>query len=89
MSLFSDINGFNSKTIKNYYDTKGDKTTDFSEVDFCVDNENELFTSNTEVNNQTNNTKDIQAKIEEYMYNYDMTAQEAEDYLNRNMNIEG
>ncbi len=83
MSFFSDINGFNSKTIKNYYGPKDDKNTDFSEVDFCIDNESELFEAKPEAN------ENKQAKIEEYMYNYDMTEEEAEDYINKNMNIEG
>ncbi len=91
MSFFSDINGFNSKSIKNYYETKDDKNTDFSEVDFCIDSEDELFAPKVEEKEkkQSNTAENLQARIEEYMYNYDMTAQEAEDFINKNMNLEG
>ena len=40
MSLFSDINGFNAKAMKNIYETRDENKEDFSEVDFCL-NENE------------------------------------------------
>ena len=91
MSFFSDINGFNSKSIKNYYEAKDDKNTDFSEVDFCIDSEDGLFASKAEPKEkkQPNTAENLQSRIEDYMYKYDMTAQEAEDYINKNMNLEG
>ncbi len=36
MSLFSDISGYNSQTLKNLYGDKNDSKYDFSEVDFCI-----------------------------------------------------
>ncbi len=50
MSLFSDINGFNAKAMQNIYETKDENKEDFSEVDFCM-NDNPIF--NTQQNNET------------------------------------
>lgn len=44
MSFFSDINGFNAKAIKSIYETKDENKCDFSEVDFCInDNDSNIF----------------------------------------------
>ncbi len=97
MSLFSDISGFNAKAIKNIYESKDETKEDFSEVDFCINDDN-IFSEN-EIDTQFSDEfeicnfdekADLQDVIEDYMYNYNMTAEEAEEYITRNnMNTEG
>ncbi len=99
MSFFSDINGFNAKDIKNIYNKNDDAKADFSEVDFCIneDMSSDIFVSDNDYGEYTQetgnifdfNAANIQEKIEELMYNYNMTPEEAEEYIHKNMNLEG
>ncbi len=99
MSFFSDINGFNAKDIKSIYSQKDDAKADFSEVDFCIneDMSSDIFVSDNDYGEYTHDSgnifdfsaENIQETIEDLMYNYNMTPEEAEEYIHRNMNLEG
>ena len=84
MSFFSDINGFNKKTMNSNFDTRNENKTDFSEVDFCVNKEDNILP-----NNIFGNFENMEEIKEDYMYNYDLTEKEAEDYINKHFTDEG
>ena len=91
MSLFSDINGYNQKALNSKYERKNEIKTDFSEVDFCLNDEEKNIQKrfdNTE-RNIFSNTKDFEEIKEDYMYNYDITEEEAEDYISKHFMDEG
>lgn len=93
MSFFSDINGLNAKAMK-MFETKEENKENDCEFDFCLNGADDtIFTEDANSNNSIQkfdyDKADIQAVIEEYMYNYNMTAEEAEDYISKNINTEG
>lgn len=93
MSFFSDINGLNAKAMK-MFETKEENKENDCEFDFCLNGADDaIFTEDANSNNSVQkfdyDKADIQAVIEEYMYNYNMTAEEAEDYISKNINTEG
>ena len=90
MSFFSDINGFNKNAMSSNYETKNGNKTDFSEVDFCV-NEDEKIASHKfeDLENIFKNNRDLENIKEDYMYNYDITEEEAEEYINKHFTDEG
>lgn len=89
MSLFSDINGFNNKAIK-IFEQKDEKKDDFSEVDFCLQSPDEDIFSVDTNNDFENNTPYIDENaLEDLMYNYDISEDEAKEYLSNNFEIEG
>ena len=90
MSFFSDINGFNKKAMNNNYERKSENKTDFSEVDFCINDEEKNTAKNfKETDNIFGEFKDFETIKEDYMYNFDLTEEEAEDYINKHFMDEG
>ncbi len=78
MSFFSDINGFDTNKVKKEYQKINEHQDDYSEVDFCVNDNNISFTQ-----------KDDNNLVEEYMYNYDITEEEAKEYIAKSIDTEG
>lgn len=81
MGLFSDINGFNEKAIKSF-EIKNAPKEDFAEVDFCQNDD--LFDSP-----KASFVAGDQEKLENFMYNFELTEAQARDYMNKNLDIEG
>ena len=90
MSFFSDINGFNKKAMNSNFEKRNENKTDFSEVDFCInDEENKSAKHSKYSENIFGSFEDFETIKEDYMYNYNLTEEEAEDYLNKHFTDEG
>ncbi len=94
MSFFSDISGFDTNKVKKEYQKINEHQDDYSEVDFCLnDEENISFSENKENASVLSRSADIYKNsrdlIEEYMYNYNLTAEEAKEYIAKNIDTEG